>query len=285
MTVGVLLSVVAVSLTIQSVLRKIYSRNNAANKIGIYGFTFVMVLSALLLFLLFPKSEKKIPHDIFGYAVGFAVAYLCALYFQQRAIAEGSLSLTALVVSYSLMIPTFHGIFFLKESLTAIKIVGMLLVLISLYFVGDVKKVERISVKWVIYATLAFLGNGMCTTVQKMYQLKSGGDFKTEFMIIALAATAVVLIVLCFTKEKTIPVPKLKNGGLVAIGVGLFNALVNMLVMMLAKYPAAIVFPTIQGGSIILTYFISRYVFREKLSPNQNIGFYIGVFSVILLNL
>lgn len=285
MTVGILLSIVVVSLSIQSVLRKIYSRNDDSSKIGIYGFTLTMVLSALLLFLLFPKSENKLSTDIFGYAVGFAAAYLCALYFHQLAIAEGSLSLTALVVSYSLMIPTFHGIFFLKESLTVIKIIGMLLVLISLYFVGDVKKVERISVKWVIYAALAFFGNGMCTTVQKMYQLKSGGDFKTEFMIIALAVTAVVLIALCFAKEKSIPVPKLKNGGLVAIGVGLFNALVNMLVMMLARYPAAIVFPTIQGGSIILTYFISRYGFREKLSLNQNIGFYIGVLSVILLNL
>lgn len=285
MTVSVLLSIVVLSLSIQSMLRKIYSRNTVPQKIEIYGFTLIMVLSALLLFILFPKSENKISTDIFGYAVGFAVAYLSALYFHQRAIAEGSLSLTSLVVSYSLMIPTFYGIFFLKESLTLIKIIGMILLLISLYFVGDVKKVGSINAKWVAYATLTFLGNGMCSTLQKMYQLKSGGDFKTEFMIIALAVTAVVLIILCFTKEKTIPLPKLKNGGCVAICLGLFNALTNMFVMLLAKYPAAIVFPTIQGGSIILTYFISKYLFRERLSLNQNIGFCIGVLSVVFLNI
>lgn len=60
MTASILLSIVVVSLSIQSVLRKIYSRDTTSEKMGIYGFTLMMVLSALLLFFLFPKSENKL---------------------------------------------------------------------------------------------------------------------------------------------------------------------------------------------------------------------------------
>lgn len=285
MTLQILLCVVVVCSTIESVFQKLYNCNTSPQKIGFFGFNFIVIISALIAFWFMPKSENVMPLDIYIYAGAFAATYLSARFFTLLAIGEGALSLTSLVVSYSLLIPTFYGVFFLHEELDMVKIIGLILLFVSLYFVGDAKKTGGVTKKWFLYIILAFAGNGMCSTIQKMYQLKSGGDFKAEFMIIALTVIAVVSIILTLYKEKKIPIPKLRNGGSLAIGIGIANALMNVFVMMLAKYPAAIVFPTIQGGGIVLIYLVSRFCFKEKLSVNQNVGFCVGVLSLIFLNM
>lgn len=285
MTAGLLICMVTVCLALENVLKKVYDCNTNSKKISAFAFNLITVVSALAVFLFMPKSENKLTGELFLYSAFFAAAYFCSVCALLKAICEGSLSLTSLILSYSLILPTFYGVFFLKESLSVIKVVGIILLFISLYFVGDAKKNGVITKKWIIYIVLAFVGNGMCSTIQKMYQLKSNGDFKAEFMIIALVIASVALTVIVLFKEKSIPIPKLKNCGAVAIGGGIANAVVNMLVMVLAKYPSSIVFPTIQGGNIIITYIVSRYVYREVLNRNQNIGFCIGVLSVILINI
>ena len=58
-----------------------------------------------------------------------------------------------------------------------------------------------------------------------------------------------------------------------------------MLLMFLSAYPSYIVYPTISGSAIVITFMISRLFFKERLSKKQNIGFIIGVIAVILLNL
>ena len=192
MTLQILLCVVVVCSTIESVFQKLYNCNTSPQKIGFFGFNFIVIISALIAFWFMPKSENVMPLDIYIYAGAFAATYLSARFFTLLAIGEGALSLTSLVVSYSLLIPTFYGVFFLHEELDMVKIIGLILLFVSLYFVGDAKKTGGVTKKWFLYIILAFAGNGMCSTIQKMYQLKSGGDFKAEFMIIALTVIAVV---------------------------------------------------------------------------------------------
>lgn len=282
---GLLICIVTICLALENILRKIYDSNTNSQKISVIAFNLITVVSALIIFLVMPKSENKPTGELFLYSAFFAVAYFSSTWALLKAICEGSLSLTSLIISYSLVIPTFYGVAFLNESLGIIKAIGIMLLFASLYFVSDTQKVGVITKKWILYIAIAFVGNGMCSAIQKMYQIKSDGDFKTEFMVAALLIVSCAMLINVLCREKSLPIPKFKNGGIIAIGSGVANAAVNMLVMMLAKAPSSIVFPTIQGGSIILTYIISRYVYREELSRNQNIGFCIGVASVILINI
>ncbi|MBE7012140.1 MAG: hypothetical protein E7415_05655 [Ruminococcaceae bacterium] len=285
MTLEILLCLVVVFTTLENVFQKMYNFNTNSQKMGFFGFNFIILLASLISFLFMPKSENPIPLDIYVYAGAFAVTYLSARFCTILAMGEGALSLTSLVVSYSLLIPTLYGVFFQHDNLDTFNIIGLILLLISLYLVGSAKNTGVVTKKWFFYIIIAFIGNGLCATIQKMYQLKSSGDFKSEFMIIALAIIAVVSMLLTLFKEKKLSVPKLKNGGYLAIGIGIANALMNFFAMMLAKYPAAIVFPTIQGGGMVLIYIVSKFCFKEKLNWNQNVGFCIGVLSLIFLNM
>lgn len=68
---------------------------------------------------------------------------------------------------------------------------------------------------------------------------------------------------------------------------GLANGLVNVLVIFLSsgRLPTSILFPFVSAGSIIATFVISIYVFKEKLSKTQWIGFGFGIVSIVFLNL
>ena len=63
------------------------------------------------------------------------------------------------------------------------------------------------------------------------------------------------------------------------------NGAANLFVMILAKMPASPVYPLISGGSIILTWIIARFFYKEKLTVYQNIGLVLGIGAVAFLNL
>lgn len=65
-------------------------------------------------------------------------------------------------------------------------IIGMLFFFISMALVNLRTGKEKSSKKtaWLIAITVAFVGNGMCSTVQKMQQLKFSGGFKRIYAVI-----------------------------------------------------------------------------------------------------
>ncbi|MBE6762457.1 MAG: hypothetical protein E7551_09295 [Ruminococcaceae bacterium] len=200
------------------------------------------------------------------------------------AIAYGSLSLTSLFISYSLMIPTFYGLI-IGDTVSTGFIPGMLLLVISLFLTNKSNEKAKISLKWIICVFLSFLGNGMCTVVQKMQQIASNGAYKNEFMIVALAIVTVVMLIMSILKERTEIKFFAKVGWHWAIICGALNGMVNLFVMILSgKMPVSLMFPLISAGGLIVTYIVSRFFYKEKLTKIQFIGFIFGLMAVVFLN-
>ena len=85
------------------------------------------------------------------------------------AIKVGSLSLTSLAISFSLLIPTVVGIVLYDEPLTAWFFIGLGLLLASLVLINTKGGEIKITFKWIIFVLLAFIGNGSCSAVQNGY--------------------------------------------------------------------------------------------------------------------
>ena len=96
----------------------------------------------------------------------------------------------------------------------------------------------------------------------------------------------VALLVISFIKERREMLPTLKAGAPYMVLCGLANGIVNLFVMLAAPLiPNSIMFPIISAGGIVLTWVISVFLYREKLSIKQNIGMVLGVASIVFLNL
>lgn len=275
---------VVIGLSLQQITKK--SFNKKADGRGVISFSAFTSLFAALFFVFQLKFPLQFDTAIIPYALLFGLGYGSCTVCSVLAIFNGSLSLTSLITSYSLIIPTLYGMLFLNEKISTFLIVGLILLLISLFLINFVKGDGKISLKWLIYVTVAFIGNGMCSTVQKVQQLDFDGKYKAEFMVLSLFIIVAVLLIFAFFTEKQDIALSIKKGVIPIALCGIANGIVNLFVMLLStRMSASVMFPLVSAGSIILTYFISRIWYKEKLNLMQNIGFILGVTSVVFLNL
>ena len=276
-----------ITISLQSVVKKAYNNKTGGSK---FIFPAVSCLVALLFFVVSGGFKFNFTKEIIPYALLFGISYGTATIFSFLSIQAGPLSLTSLITSYSLVVPTFYSIIFRGDEASLTLYFGIAVLLISLLLMnlktGADKESVKISLKWVIYVTLAFLGNGVCSTVANVQQLDFEGLYKNEFMIIALTLVVLTLFIISYFSEKERIPECVKKGAWMMIVCGLANAVSNLFVLMLSgKINGSIMFPLISAGGIILTSLVSIFIYREKLSKLQYGALALGIVAVVLLNL
>lgn len=282
---ALLLLLIVAGLAAQDVTKKSYSKRCPD---GALGFAALSTLAALLFFTLTGLGSFSFSPAFLPYSAAFAAAYSLSVLFSLLAIREGPLSLSALLVSYSLLIPTFYGLIAWNEPFDALFGIGLLLLLISLLLIRKEGKGEekRITPRWVLYITVAFVGNGACSTVQKAEQMRFDGLYKNEFMMVALAMSFAVLFVSALAKEGRTFLAHARKGALQYLLCGTANGAVNLVVLMLSlRMAASVMFPIISAGGILASSLLSVTVYKEKLSRTQWLGVLLGVFAIVALNL
>ena len=286
-----LLGVIALFVTVQNIFKQKY--NDRVKGVVLF-FSGLCSFFAMLFFIVINRdwsyrAELLLPS--FGFGLSYAAASVCTV----MAIRYGSLAKTSLIISCSLLIPSFYGIIFLREPIGWSLVVGTVLLVVALVLTNYQKasaedeKQGYCLWKWIIFVFFAFVGNGMCSTVQKMEGLKYGDEGKNMFMIVALAMATVMLfgVALLMREERAIMQVSLRRGWWLGASSGIINGLTNALVMLLnaRNMPASVMFPVISGGGIVLIFLYATLVRKEKFNPRQVVGFALGVISIVLLNL
>ena len=276
------LSAIILGISMQDVVRKLYNKRTNG---GVYLFGALTAISALGFFLAVSGGVSFDP-KVLPYSCLFALAYCSGTVFSLLAIKWGSLSLTTLIISFSLLLPTLYGVVYLKESVGFGFFIGLGLLIVSLVLISGKSDRVKLSLKWVLAVLLAFLSNGACTIIQKMQQVRFEGEYKSELMIFTLCIVAVFMLVMMLVKERGEIREAARRGAVFALLCGVFNGLVNLFVMILSgRMNSSVMFPLVSGGGIILTYFVSRFIFKETLSKRQLTGLLFGIASVVFLNL
>ncbi len=255
---------------------------------GLYLFSALSRTAGLLFFVLIAES-LSFDWQLLPYAISFGIFYGIGVIFNFLSINCGPLALTSLITSYSLMLPTGFGLLVLHDPIRKGFVPGLVLLLVSLFLINQ--KAEKndgmkISLKWAIFVALAFLGNGCCSIVQSMQQQAFDGGCKNEFMLIALLFFVLITGAISLCTERKEIVSCTRKAWLPAVICGLANALMNLLVMILQnRMPVSVLFPMMSAGGLVLTYFLSKFLYQEKLSKRQLTGFVLGTLSVVFLNL
>ena len=284
----VLLFLTALLIILQKVC---HDRYNAKRDSGVFFFSGMISFFAMCFFAAINRNWTW-SNELILPAVAFGLSYAAATVFVVLAIKNGSLAKTTLITSSSLMVPAFAGLVVLREPLGIPMLAGMALLVLSLWLTNHRKATadtpkEKITLKWVVFVLLAFAGNGMCSTVQKLTPHFLGADINQNlYMIAALGLSSAVLITASFCTRETDLKATIKVGAPLALFCGLFNGAVNFLAIYLNHFiPASVMFPVLSAGEIILIVPYSLLVRREKFTPAQWVGFGVGVVSVVLLNL
>lgn len=281
--VYVALIVTVLFLTGQNIVKKKYEQISSS---GVCFFSGMVSLFAMLMFAAVNRNWSfeaglLLPAFLFG------VSYACATVGFLLSIKYGSLANSSLVLAYSLLIPTVYGLIFLDEPIGVTLIIGLFLVALSLWLINYQKTGERITWKWVVFVLIGFFGNGMCSAVQKAAAISYGDEKINLIMVLALGMSSAMMFVASpLMREREISSVTVKKGWYLALACGLMNGVVNLLVIFMnTRLPASVMFPVLSGGNLITVFLYSVLVLRERFSVKQYIGFFVGVLSVVLLNL
>lgn len=264
----------------QSTLGKISAAKNG--NVGIFNIN--KALSGLLMFLLFGLRTGlgfNYPTIIYGTVYG---AFLCvSMHTGFKALKTGSIMLTGITVSFSLIIPFVFGIAVWKEKITVFGIVGIIALLISVFLINFAKgKAERVSPKWAFYAFITLLANGACSVIQKYHQLCFPGQYRNEFMVCALLITAIINILAFALKREKIKFSFSATG----TASGIMNGLANYVILLLASTErASVLFPVTSGGNLIAVCLIGSAFFKERPGKTRFAGICLGIIAIVFLNI
>lgn len=275
-----------ISSTVQTVLKKQYSLRC---KDGDYFFSALVSLFALFFFL-FTSEKVSIEARILPYSFAFSITYALATVYALMALKIGSLAITSLIMSYSLIIPTIYGFLFLGESIKVSKIVGILILMISLFLVRnksiEVESKVKLNAKWIVYIAIAFISNGMCSVIQNAQQRKFNGAENRIFMIVALAISTLILLIISLVFERDKMVNTFKKGMVWAASCGICNGTTNLLVMLIiATVASSVFFPVLSASQLVLIFVISVFIYKERFIARQIVGIICGLVSIVLLNI
>ncbi len=229
-----------------------------------------------------------LPALLFG--AFFAAAVLCIAACTDM----GYMSLTAVIVNMSLLIPVFYSVLFLREPFTPMMLVGLLLVLLTLTVssLGRGNGEGGSIRKWFPLVLIAFVANGGSAVVQKNYVRANGDRDLMLFMGIAYATSAVIFAA-CYVREyardpaplkEQIKKPVLLPLLALASGLGSFGG--NGLLGILSdKLDGGILYPSINGGLAVFVALSSFVLFKEKPTWKKALAILLGVLAIIVLNL
>lgn len=283
-----LITLETISQVAQSVCIKLFGRKC---KSGDVVFTAMMSLFAFIFFLmiaLFTGAGYAV--EVLPYSIGFAIAYSFSTLMYILAFGCGSLGITSLILSYSLVIPTLYGLIFWGESLSEIQIAGIAALVISLFMVrekADEKK-KAATFKWILYMVVAFIANGACAVIQREQQLRFLETYDTGFMTAALAIAAVIMFLAAFITERRSIKEAVRNGWGLSLVSGATNGSANLIIMItlgLGIMEAAQFYPVIAASQTILTFIVSIIMFGERFILRQWIGFAFGTVALVLMNM
>ena len=278
------LMTIVVGISIQNIVKKGFNNKTSGKNVLVFN-AFSVLIACMFFFVIsgfkFPFSFSALP-----FILGFATSYFCAVLFTFLAIQVGSLSLTSLVTSYSLILPALYGLIFDGDSSTVWLYIGLALLVISIVLLNAKKDDSKITFKWAVFAAFALIGNGACAIIQTEQTKQFNGAYDKTFMAIALGIVFIAFLLFALFYEREEILPSLKKGTHFMIICGVANGASNLLVMIASTMiNKSVMFPIISAGGIVVTWLVSVFLYKEKLNKWQNLAMLLGIVSIIFLNI
>lgn len=261
----------------QSTLNKLGS-----NKGGVSPICFVFLKSfaaALLFFCLSIGSIAwHVPTVIYGLIYGGAMLF--SNLFGYLALSKGSMAITSLLASYSIVIPCVFGVAYFHEKLEWYKYLGLAILAISMFLLRKKDKTLKFEKGWGFCIAMTFLSNGVFYIVQKLHQARYPGLYCRELSLVATVFMSLMFLIIVLAKREKIPLKAMKF----SMPSGALMGFANFLSLVLSSVMnATVLFPLVTVSTVLLNCTVSKIMFKDKFSPLQILGIVLGVISVILM--
>lgn len=279
----ILLCILAASkVTIQG----FFAKKNVKTLPDAIFFNGIIFLASGLLFLK-DSVGCSVTTAIFGAVFGILTVMFQATYIE--ALSCGNVSLTVMIVNMSMIIPIAVSVIFYNEKLTVFKTVGTALIILALIISVERDGTEKgVSKKWLSLSLVTAVLNGALAVCQKIFgktEFKSQNKaFVSWAYITAFFVSVFIYMLLKSQKHKKgfkmgqLPLLCGVSAGIVLSVFQFFNTYA------VATINSTVLFPSYNGGALILTTLSSVVILKDRLKKKQLLSVAVGLVAIVLLN-
>lgn len=227
------------------------------------------------------KTAAWLPYSLILGALFIFMFNMMALTSQRN-----GLSVAAVASKMSLVIPVIAGIWMYNESLSILKVIGILLALVSVYLTSVKNKNNlRVNKKLLILPLILFLGSGIIDTTIKYAENTHVPDGEEPiFSAICFAMAFLVGIVLLIREATQKRFLNLRSvlAGLI-LGVPNYFSIYFLIKTLKAGLESSVVYPINHVGTVLLTSLLGILLFKEKLIPKNYIGILVAIIAIVMI--
>lgn len=248
---------------------------------------FVAFLVGLLFLEVDVVPQEIMNENWFKGSILLGFVFISTFYATTLTSQRNGLSVASVASKMSVIIPITLGVFLYNETLNAIKIIGILLALVAVYFTskketGEVQKATNL-----LYPILVFIGAGTIDSSLKYLQTFHVASDKISLFssITFLCAFFVGLLILLFLSiQGKIQFSGRNILGGIALGLPNYFSLYFLVKMLEAKaFESATLFTIHNIAIVIVSTFVGILFFKEQISIRNAFGIGLALFALYLV--
>ena len=219
----------------------------------------------------------------------FLGALFVSIFFVMAMTAQkNGVSVTSIAGKMSVVVPVFFGILLYNESVTFLKIVGIIMALIAVYL-SSVKEEKSEKKGTLLLPVLLFIGSGTIDTLLKYIQENYVSDedvsiFSGSLFGIAGAFAFFILVIKTIKKRESFGYKNIIAG--IILGVPNYYSIIFLIKALQNKnFESSTLFTINNVAIVVVSTLVGLFFFKEKFSVKNKIGVAMAVLAIILVTI
>lgn len=260
---------------------KLFEKNNVDNDRGI---VVNYIVASVLGFLFVPFEKiKDIPHQdwIFHAAVTGA---LFLFLFRLIAITSQKIGISATTVANKMgvVIPVTAAVFLYNDTLTLLKVAGILLALAGVYLSSRKDNSLQVEKKYIFFPVILFIGSGFSDTLIKYTEHFYLNEENTLLFIPCLFGFSALTGLIDLAARGIFYFHRKNILWGIILGIPNYGS-IYFLMKALKEMPSSVIFPVNNMGIVAASSIAAFFLFKENLSRTNWLGILISLAAILLI--
>lgn len=240
------------------------------------------------------KTEMIVGSEWVFICLPLGLLFISIFYLISQTAQRLSISTASVANKMSVIMPVLFSVIFLGQTLSVLKIVGIILAMLAVYFSTRSYSKESVNTKLIWLPILVFIGSGLIditlNAVNALY-IKSANESALFSICTFLAAFLIGITVLGYLVlvKKSVAIKEIYNLknilGALVLGIPNYFSIYFIFKSLDSKVlQSAQLFPVLNLSNVALSAFLGWLIFKEKLSPINLLGIFLALISISLIS-
>ena len=262
-------------------------------KVDILKAIFVNYIVAFILGFAFTESNftiTEVPNQPWFFGALFLGALFVSIFFVMAKTAQkNGVSVASVAGKMSVVIPVLFGVFLYNESVTFLKIAGIIIALIAVYLASVKEEKSAAKNAGLLFPILLFLGSGTIDTTLKyievMYVPKQDVSvFSGSLFGIAAIFALIILLIKAVKKREAFGIKNLNAG--IVLGIPNYFSIVFLIkALQTDGFESSTLFTINNVGIVIVSTLLGIIIFKEQFSLKNKIGVALAILGIVIVAL